>query len=299
MRIKTHLLVAAALIALSAPLAEASDVLERARALYDAAQYRQAIELLDQSPAEAGAESQRYRALCLLALGRSEDAERAMAQIVTIDPHFVLDDGSVSPRVSALFDGVRRRTLPAVIRREFAVATELFRNGAHQEAGERFAALVRLLDEPALGAAADLAALAIAARGFVELRRAQTSRQSPPVEAPLAAATRADESPAAVIREADPPEPTFVAPVAVERTLPSWHPPDERSADREFSGAIGVSIDEAGRVVAVTRKRSIHPLYDPILLAAAREWIFRPALKDGRPVRAEVTVEVTLSPASR
>jgi tetratricopeptide (TPR) repeat protein len=280
-------------VALHVTQVHASDVLDRARALYDAAQYSQAIELLDQSGSGSTAEAQQYRALCLLGLGRTDAAEQAMKQIVAIDPHFALDATSVSPRVVSMFESIRRRNLPPIIRRGFADATSLFRAGARQEAGERFAALLRLLDDPVLAAEDDLATLAVAARGFVELGRAQAEPAAPseppaPAEAPLVSAP-------IVVEES----PSFVAPVAIERTLPSWHPPNDRSAAREFSGAITVSIDAEGKVRAATRKQSIHPFYDPLVLAAARNWVFRPALKDGRPVASEVTVEVTLSPPDR
>jgi hypothetical protein len=93
------------------------------------------------------------------------------------------------------------------------------------------------------------------------------------------------------------PEPYEPA-VAIVRPLPKWSPPDARSATRAFAGAITVDVDERGRVVGTSTQRAIHPAYDPVVLAAARAWIYKPALRKGRPVRSEVTVEIELLPAA-
>jgi len=88
----------------------------------------------------------------------------------------------------------------------------------------------------------------------------------------------------------------FEPAVAVVRPLPKWMPPDVRAAQRRYTGTIAVEVDARGRVVAAASKRIIHPAYDPVLLAAAREWIFRPARQHGRPVKSEVMVDIELLP---
>jgi len=50
-------------------------------------------------------------------------------------------------------------------------------------------------------------------------------------------------------------------------------------------------------VVSAASRKTIHPAYDPVVLAAAREWVFQPARQNGRPVKSEVTVEIELLPA--
>jgi hypothetical protein len=89
----------------------------------------------------------------------------------------------------------------------------------------------------------------------------------------------------------------FEPAVAVVRPLPKWMPPDLRAAQRKYSGAIAVEVDARGRVVAAASKKTIHPAYDPVVLAAARDWVFQPARQNGRPVKSEVTVEIELLPA--
>ena len=71
-----------------------------------------------------------------------------------------------------------------------------------------------------------------------------------------------------------------------------------RAASRAFAGSIALEVDARGRVIAAASKRTIHPAYDPVVLAAAREWVFQPARQHGRPVKSEVTVEIELLPSS-
>ena len=42
-------------------------------------------------------------------------------------------------------------------------------------------------------------------------------------------------------------------------------------------GLLEVVIDELGRVVGMTMRSSIHPAYDALILAAARDWKDQPA----------------------
>src|SRR2546425_7065430 len=93
------------------------DALSAARDLYASAAYEDALAVLSRLPEacrpadEARAISQ-YRAFCLLALGRSVEAERAIETIISRDPTFRPLANDVSPRVRAAFTDVRRRILP-------------------------------------------------------------------------------------------------------------------------------------------------------------------------------------------
>ncbi len=305
--------------------------------LYDNAMYTQALEVLDRlSITTPTATVHQFRALCLLALGRSDTAERAMADIVAADPFFALDPEAASPRVIAQFAGVRRRLLPPHIRRGFAEATAFYRDGAKLWANERFTEVLRLLDDPALHNDQSLTDLTLVASAFVELTRAQTAPPPPiaavtrPVVAALGPVSPVTDPPFEPVRPAAVTVVTLTAPapaaaivspvvdsttpapvrvsasapapyepaVAVVRPLPRWSPPDARSAAMTFAGAITVDVDERGRVVGTSTQRTIHPAYDAVVLAAARAWVYKPALQRGRPVRSEVTVEIELLPSA-
>ena len=312
-------LLAAALLGSASP-ARADDRLAEALRLYDDATYTRALEVLDQlTVSEPSPRVHQYRALCLIALGRPDAAERAMADIVAADPFFALEAEAASPRIAAQFASVRRRLLPPLIRRGFADATAQYREGATARARQRFDDVLRLLDDPALQADQSLADLALVAGAFVELTKAQTPPPSiavisrPIVVAPAlpVIAAPADPAPAppaapssAVVASAPGPmRVTASAPAAFEpavamvRPLPRWTPPDPRTATRAYSGAIALEVDANGRVVAAASKKTIHPAYDPVVLAAARQWVFQPARQNGRPIKSEITVEIELLPS--
>ena len=304
----------------SASRGRADDRLAEALRLYDDATYTRALEVLDQlTVSEPSPRVHQYRALCLIALGRPDAAERAMADIVAADPFFALEAEAASPRIAAQFASVRRRLLPPLIRRGFADATAQYREGATARARQRFDDVLRLLDDPALRADQSLADLALVAGAFVELTKAQTPPPSiavisrPIVVAPAlpVIAAPADPAPAppaapssAVVASAPGPmRVTASAPAAFEpavamvRPLPRWTPPDPRTATRAYSGAIALEVDVNGRVVAAASKKTIHPAYDPVVLAAARQWVFQPARQNGRPIKSEITVEIELLPS--
>jgi hypothetical protein len=59
-------------------------------------------------------------------------------------------------------------------------------------------------------------------------------------------------------------------------------------------GLLELLIDEQGRVVGITVRMSIHPLYDPLLIAAAREWRYKPAMFSGTPVKFRKLIQVSV-----
>jgi hypothetical protein len=318
-------LVAVALLG-GAARAAAGDRLAEALRLYDDAMYTRALEVLDQiAIGQPSPDVHQYRALCLIALGRPDAAERAMADIVAADPFFALDAEAASPRVVAQFAAVRRRLLPPVIRRGFADATARYREGATAQAQQQFNRVLKLLDDAAIRNDQALADLALVASAFVELTRAQAP--PPPIAPVLRSIVTATLPPALPLAAADldralpdsvvigaptavvSPDPApmrvtasepvaFEPAVAVVRPLPKWMPPDAHTALRKYSGTIAVEVDARGRVVGAASKRIIHPAYDPVLLAAAYQWVFRPARQNGRPVKSEVMVEIELLPAT-
>ena len=303
MRVRLVGLIAAVLIG-TASVAMAGDRLAEALRLYDDAMYTRALEVLDALAIEQpSAAVHQYRALCFIAIGRADAAERAMSDIVAADPFFVLDGEAASPRVAAQFAAVRRRLIPPIIRRGFAEATARYREGGTARAHEQFDQVLKLLDDPALQNDQALSDLALVASAFVELTRAQTPPPPiSPIARSIAAATLPPSLPAASVDAAPmrvtASEPAAYEPaVAVVRPLPKWMPPDAHAALRKYTGAIAVEVDARGRVVAAATRRTIHPAYDPVVLAAAREWVFQPARQNGRPVKSEVTVEIELLPA--
>ena len=92
--------------------AAAQDTLARAKDLYGLAAYDEALAMLNRlhetaSPV-ASSEVAGYQMLCLLALGRIDDAQKAIEALVRTDPLYRPSESVMSPRTRARFDAVRR-----------------------------------------------------------------------------------------------------------------------------------------------------------------------------------------------
>ena len=57
-------------------------------------------------------------------------------------------------------------------------------------------------------------------------------------------------------------------------------------------GLLEVVIDEQGRVIGLTMRTSVHPLYDTQLMTAAREWRYQPATVGGVPVKFRKLIQI-------
>ena len=70
--------------------------------------------------------------------------------------------------------------------------------------------------------------------------------------------------------------------------------PSEPKEDSPPSDShIEVTVDEQGQVVQVRLRSTDASLNDRMIVAAAKAWQFRPALKDGQPVPYVLHVPVT------
>src|SRR5262245_2649997 len=118
--------VVASLLLMTATVAAGQDSIAAARDLYASAAYEDALAVLNRLPESGRAldESraiEQYRAFCLLALGRTAEAEQAIATVVAADPSY-RPSTDLSPRVRAAFSDVRRRVLPGIIQQRYMQA---------------------------------------------------------------------------------------------------------------------------------------------------------------------------------
>ena len=74
-------------------------------------------------------------------------------------------------------------------------------------------------------------------------------------------------------------------PVAIDQRMPAMTP-DMRKVITALNvhGILDVLIDETGRVVDTTIRQSLNPTFDAMVVRSARNWKYRPAMKDGMPV---------------
>lgn len=282
---------------LAAPLGAQESPLAAARELYASARYDEALAMLNGlRPAEPSnlndvKSIEQYRSLCLLALGRGTEAESAIAAVVTVDPLYQPNDTDASPRVRAAFTEVRQRLLPGIAGLKYAAAKAAFDRKEFASAEQQFRHVMALIDDPEMGGR--LSDMRTLAGGFLELSAAGAA---PPPEP-----KQAEPAPQPV---APPPGPSplriYVAedagvtpPIAIKQEFPRV--PAGVMAQVRDRGLLEIIIDERGRAAALTVRTSMHPVYDTLLMAAAREWRFQPATHDGRPVRFRKLIQVTLS----
>ena len=89
MRITSTAVTCLVILLLTAARLHAQDTLATARDLYASAEDDNALKLLERLSATSGEEQQSidlYRSLCLLAVGRNQDAERSIETIIARDP---------------------------------------------------------------------------------------------------------------------------------------------------------------------------------------------------------------------
>lgn len=275
--------------------ATAQEPLTKAKALYDAAAYEDALTVLTQVEIP---EAQQYRALCLLALGRSQDAATVVEHLLTAEPLYEASAQDAPPRFVALVAETKRKLLPQLARKAFSEARDQFRNGARQDALRRFDLVMALTSDPSFKQTDEAEDLRTLASGFIDLAKAAPAAppaaaapaQNGPV-ATTAAASKVPESKAPEKpRVSEPPE--IVQPVVVKQFIPPV--PAEIGTQGKPTMSVRVLISPNGRVTDASIQQSAHPLYDRLVLQASRDWIYEPAMMNGRPVLSEKVVTIQL-----
>src|SRR5512142_1172467 len=101
MRCSMRIFICTVALVATAGVAAAQDALATARDLYASARYDEALAALNNlrvkedvsvKPADVRSLEQ-YRSLCLLALGRSAEAEEAISNVVAVDPFYMPAEG--------------------------------------------------------------------------------------------------------------------------------------------------------------------------------------------------------------
>jgi TonB family protein len=273
----------------------AQEPLTKAKALYDAAAYEDALTVLTQVEIP---EAQQYRALCLLALGRSQDAATVVEHLLTAEPLYEASAQDAPPRFVALVAETKRKLLPQLARKAFSEARDQFRNGARQDALRRFDLVMTLTSDPSFKQTDEAEDLRTLASGFIDLAKAAPAAPPAPAapaqNAPVATTAVASKVPESKAPEkprvSEPPE--IVQPVVVKQFIPPV--PAEIGTQGKPTMSVRVLISPNGRVTDASIQQSAHPLYDRLVLQASRDWIYEPAMMNGRPVLSEKVVTIQL-----
>lgn len=270
--------------------------LTAARDLYASARYDEALAVLNGLPSDTVASDRKsieqYRSLCLLALGRGSEAESAIAAVINADPMFMPGEADASPRVRSAFSEVRQRLLPQIASNRYAAAKAAYDRKEYSSAETQFRNLLALLEDPQMGGR--LPDLRTLASGFVDLAAAAAAPPPEPKKPEPATVTAPTPAPVAAreprIWNAD--DPGVIAPVALRQDVPRV--PSTISAQARERGLLEIVIDEQGRVVNLALRLPIHPMFDAQLLAAAKDWRYKPAMVDGTPVKFRKMIQVSV-----
>jgi len=271
--------------------AAAQDAFDQVRQLYASADYEAILAALDRAEAvpapERTAEIDYYRALCLIALGRSADADLVIERIVAANPRYEPGEDEAGPRVRAAFTSVRRRLLPEIAREHYTAGKGAYDRKDFSKAEEDFQKVLDVTENLS-SEDAGLADIRTLAGGFLDLSRAARASLEPePAPEPPPPASEPVPASNQPPRDA----------IALSQELPPWNPTWLGSQSRlEFRGSVEVIIDERGDVTSVRMLEPIHPAYDPQLLSAAKAWKYQPAHRNGRPIVSSRRVDVVLRP---
>jgi len=271
----------------------AQDSLTMARDLYASAAYEDALAVLNRlrngdHSVDEGRAIEQYRAFCLLALGRADEAERAIEAVVAAQPSYHPSESEISPRLRALFADVRRRMLPTIIQDRYARAKAAYDHKEYAAAAKGFKVTLEMVADPDLGAAGNqppLSDLRTLAQGFYELSAKAAAPPPPPPPQP------APVTPSFVrIYSAD--DVNVVPPIALRQVFP----PFPARLVPAGQGVVEVVVDETGIVESASLRQPVNPQYDAIVLGAAKTWLYKPAALDGVPVKYRKMIQVLLRP---
>ncbi|HSK07942.1 MAG TPA: hypothetical protein VK911_00065 [Vicinamibacterales bacterium] len=272
---------------------ESAETLTAARALYGGAAYQDALDLLVRlkaagPPAAEALEIDKYRAFCLLALGRTGEARQVFLEILIARPDFRLGQSEVSRRVYDTFREVRRESLPGTLTRVFQQGRQAYNYQLWDDAARAFERVIELSADADLAAdaphAGDLRELS---RGYLDLltvRRPALRARS------LSGTARLPTAIQDVFGESDP---EVTPPEPIAQKLPPW---PAVLAKVRATGVLELVIDESGRVESAMMRAPVHPFYDAMLLDAVKGWRYRPARLGARAVKYRYRIQVQNTP---
>ena len=300
---------------LIAEAAAPQDALTAAKDLYASAAYEDALAALTrvkESAPELAQQADEYRAFSLFALGRTSEAETVVEGVIRKDPFAVPDARDASPRINEMFARVRKRLLPDMIRDEYKSARVMLDKGQIPAAVPSLNRVKRMLDQAKSLGLMDqtLNDLDVLVGGFIDLAKSKADLASaeaaaktappppvvvpPPAAAAPASPTRADGGPKGprIYSLADK---DVVAPVVIRQSTPTIPYSVARTMAGQ-SGVLEIVINEKGDIEGAVMREPVNNVFDAAVLMAAKTWKYRPAMKEGQPVKYMKRVGV--SPAA-
>jgi len=258
-------LVAIVLATTSISAGQVIDTLVKAKALYAEASYDEALAVLK---GDEGAEAYQYRALCFIALGKTQDAERAIESMINVAPTFTVSEAELPPRMVNLFAQTRRRVLPPLVKRLFGEARADFQSRNLATARDKFEKVMTLTNDPAMKDSPEAVDLQLLVGSYIDILK----NSAPASPVPAATPARASSVGAPVV-------PSSPAPTAAAAITPAATPsaasssaasaaatlPRAESAKTETSAAAGATpaVSAARTLVPAVTVRQTLPSFEP------------------------------------
>jgi hypothetical protein len=294
----------------SASKLDSEDLLAEARHLYASADYEIALDMLNRIVAANPSSRERhsidlYRIFCLVALGRTGDADTAVTAMITRDPLYQPADSEMPPRVGRMFSDKRRLVLPSIIQSRYSQAKTAFDRHEYKTAAEGFKEMLTALSDPDIADSASrppLSDLRVLAVGFNDLAvRAMAPqpmvRPEPTTPQPVSRPEPATAPPrppsVAALRLPtiyDSNNADVIPPVTMKQDMPQY----PRSVSVQRTGVLFIVIGETGAVESAIITEPLDATYDQMVLAAAQTWTYRPAMHSGVAVKYRKRIQMTL-----
>jgi hypothetical protein len=290
-----------AVLLLSGPRLHAEDSLEAARQLYASAEYTSALSMLNalstvDSPREERRAIALYRTLCLLAVGRGQEADRAIESMVSADPLYRPDADEIPPRMRTAIAEARKRMLPAILQEKYKDSKAAFDRQDFSRAAFGFKEMLDGLADPDISVAASqspLADLKTLAIGFHEL--SSKALVPLPPATPVPAEALLPPGPPATIQAPKlytSEDRDVIPPQAIRQQIPAF--PGKVTMAK--TGVLELVIDRSGNVESAMMRVPVNAQYDRMATAAAKNWQYQPATVDGTPVKFGKRIQVALVP---
>jgi hypothetical protein len=289
-----------AVLLLSGPRLHAQDSLEAARQLYASAEYTSALSMLNSlssvdSPREERRAIALYRTLCLLAVGRSAEAERAIESMVSADPLYRPDADEIPPRMRTAIAETRKKMLPSILQEKYKLSKAAFDRQDFIYAASGFREMLDGLGDPDITAAASqspLADLKTLAVGFYELSSKALVPQPLAAAPPVAEAVLPPPPVIKVPRLYTSDDRNVIPPQPIRQQIPAF--PGKVTVAK--NGVLELVIDDNGNVESAMMRVPVNAQYDRMATAAAKTWQYQPATVDGSPVKFVKRIQVSLVP---
>ncbi len=219
-------------------------------------------------PLKGGLAADEWRALALVNEGRWDEAAIIFDSIVLRNPAYRLSSDGVSADAVAIFRRSKQILVPSLARSHYDAARTAFDTEDYSRAIAETDKASALLDDPDVSPPEDL-------RDDVWRLRASAVAARTSLENRIYSSADADVLP----------------PRPIGRQLPALQPP---GSNAQAIGRLEILVDRTGQVETVRLHTPSNAYHDRMIVSAAKAWRYRPAVRNGKPVRFNLVLMINL-----